>query len=118
MADKTAWIEKEIIALKKSGLYNEPPTLKTAVEAHVRLNGKPLVNFASNNYLGLANDKRIIDAACRAMKKYGVGPAAVRSIAGTSVLHKELEEKLAKFKEVNISVRLYRKPGNYSCNGW
>lgn len=96
---KTDWIKKELFNLKKSGLYNEAPTLKGPVSAHVRLNGTPLVNFASNNYLGLANDKRTIAAASSAMQKYGVGPAAVRSIAGTSVLHKKLEESLAKFKK-------------------
>jgi len=99
VSNKTDWIEKEIAKLKSAGLYNEAPTLKSPVSAHVKLNGKPLVNFASNNYLGLASDKRIINAACAAMKKYGVGPAAVRSIAGTSVLHKKLEKELAKFKK-------------------
>jgi glycine C-acetyltransferase len=98
---KTDWIEKEIRELKKEGLYNEAPTLKSAVSAHVKLNGRPLINFASNNYLGLAADRRIIKAACRAMEKYGVGPAAVRSIAGTSILHKKLEYALAKFKKAD-----------------
>ena len=96
---KTGWIEAEMTSLKKTGLYNEIPTLNSAVSAHIKVNGKPLINFASNNYLGLANDKRIIKSASDAMKKYGIGPAAVRSIAGTSVLHKKLEESLAKFKK-------------------
>lgn len=99
MANKTAWIEEEINNLKKAGLFNEIPTLSSAVSAHIKINGKTLVNFASNNYLGLANDKRIVKAVTEAMKKYGVGPAAVRSIAGTSELHKKLEESLAKFKK-------------------
>lgn len=99
MVNKTDWIKEELSHLKKKGLYNESPTLKSPVSAHVKLNGKPLVNFASNNYLGLASDKRIIKASCRAMEKYGIGPAAVRSIAGTSILHKRLEESLAKFKK-------------------
>ncbi len=96
---KFSWVTKELSALKKSGLYNDAPILKTPVSSHIKINGKPLVNFASNNYLGLANDKRLIKAACSAMKKYGLGPAAVRSIAGTSVLHKKLENALAKFKK-------------------
>ena len=100
VGSKSSWIESEIKTLKNKGLYNEAPTLKTPVSAHVKLNGKPLINFASNNYLGLANNRQIIKAACKAMEKYGVGPAAVRSIAGTSVLHKKLEQKLAKFKKV------------------
>lgn len=99
MGSKTAWIAKEIKALKKNGLYNEPPTLDSSVSAHIKIKGKTLINFASNNYLGLADDKRIVNAAVVAMNKYGVGPAAVRSIAGTSALHKKLEEKLARFKK-------------------
>ena len=57
-----------------------------------------MLNFCSNNYLGLANHPKIVEAAKNATKKYGVGPAAVRSIAGTMDLHVELEKRLAKFK--------------------
>lgn len=102
--DKTAWIKEEIKKLRGAGLYNEAPTLSSAVSAHIKINGKTLINFASNNYLGLANDKRIIKAATDAMNKYGVGPAAVRSIAGTSALHRKLEERLAKFKKAEAVI--------------
>jgi len=57
-----------------------------------------VLNFCSNNYLGLANHPKIVEAAKEATKKYGVGPAAVRSIAGTMDLHVQLEQRLAKFK--------------------
>ena len=100
MDKKTKWIENEIEKLKKAGLYNEAPVLQSPVSSKVKITGKKYINFASNNYLGLANDKRIVSASCNAMKKYGIGPAAVRSIAGTSALHKKLEERLAKFKRV------------------
>ena len=63
-----------------------------------------MLNFCSNNYLGLANDKRIVKAARKAMKKYGVGPAAVRTIAGTMDLHVELEKRLAAFKEAEAAI--------------
>ena len=56
--------------------------------------------FCSNNYLGLAADRRLRMAAKEAIDRYGVGPGAVRSIAGTMELHKELERELAKFKKV------------------
>lgn len=96
----TNWIQKELATLKKHGLYNTAPTLQSPVNAHVRINGKELINFASNNYLGLSGNNQMIKAASVAMKTYGVGPAAVRSIAGTTALHKELETSLAKFKKV------------------
>lgn len=101
---KTEWISEEIKKLKASGLYNDAPTLNSSVSAHIKIQKRTLINFASNNYLGLADDKRIINAAVAAMKKYGVGPAAVRSIAGTSALHKKLEEKLAKFKKAEAVI--------------
>lgn len=101
---KIGWISKEINALKDKGLYNQAPTLSSSVSAHIKINGKTLINFASNNYLGLADDERIVNAAISAMKKYGVGPAAVRSIAGTSTLHKKLEERLAKFKKAEAVI--------------
>ena len=63
------------------------------------VDGRKVLNFCSNNYLGLANHPRLIQAANQAMQKYGVGPGAVRSIAGTMELHLELEKRLAKFKE-------------------
>ena len=62
------------------------------------MDGKDVLNFCSNNYLGLANHPKMVEAAKAATKKYGVGPAAVRSIAGTTDLHVQLEERLARFK--------------------
>lgn len=102
--NKTSWIDKEVKDLKKQGLYNEIKTISTPIGAHIKVNGKKVLNFSSNNYLGLANDKRLVKAAKKAMNKYGIGPAAVRSIAGTTVLHKKLEEKLTKFKETEASI--------------
>ena len=62
------------------------------------MDGKDVLNFCSNNYLGLANHPKLVEAAKNATKKYGVGPAAVRTIAGTTDLHLDLEKRLAKFK--------------------
>jgi glycine C-acetyltransferase len=62
------------------------------------IDGKSVLNFCSNNYLGLANDARLVEAAREATARYGVGPAAVRTIAGTTDLHIELEKRLARFK--------------------
>jgi glycine C-acetyltransferase len=95
----TDWAVKQIEELKGQHLYNNILVLESAVGPEVKINGKKLLNFCSNNYLGLANNPEMKKAAIEAIKKYGIGPAAVRTIAGTTVLHKELEAVLAKFKK-------------------
>jgi glycine C-acetyltransferase len=66
--------------------------------------GKQVINLASNNYLGLANDPRLIEVAIAATRAFGVGSGAVRTIAGTMRIHMELEEKIAAFKNVEACV--------------
>ncbi len=95
---KLDWLTQEIDSLKDQGLYNRIRTIGSAQGARLVVDGKDVLNFCSNNYLGLANHPKIVEAAKDATKKYGVGPAAVRSIAGTMDLHVELEKRLAKFK--------------------
>ena len=95
---KLDWLTLEIDGLKDQGLYNHIRTIGSAQGARLIVDGRDVLNFCSNNYLGLANHPKIVEAARVAMKKYGVGPAAVRSIAGTTDLHIELEKRLAKFK--------------------
>ena len=110
------WIEKEIDGLKEQGLYNRIRTIGSAQGARLVVDGKDVLNFCSNNYLGLANHPKLVEAAKAATKKYGVGPAAVRSIAGTTDLHVELEKRLKRFKGaedvITFQIRLYRQPGN------
>jgi glycine C-acetyltransferase len=98
MSAKLDWLKQEIDGLKEAGLYNRIRTIGSAQGARLMVDGKDVLNFCSNNYLGLANHPKIVEAAKEATKKYGVGPAAVRSIAGTMDLHVELEKRLAKFK--------------------
>jgi glycine C-acetyltransferase len=95
---KLDWLTQEIAGLKEQGLYNRIRTIGSAQGAWLTVDGKSVLNFCSNNYLGLANHPKIVEAAKEATKKYGVGPAAVRSIAGTMDLHVQLEQRLAKFK--------------------
>jgi glycine C-acetyltransferase len=98
MSTKLDWLTQEIEGLKEQGLYNRIRTIGSAQGAWLTVDGRHVLNFCSNNYLGLANHPKIVEAAQEATKKYGVGPAAVRSIAGTMDLHVELEKRLAKFK--------------------
>lgn len=95
---KLDWLTQEINGLKEQGLYNRIRTIGSAQGAWLTVDGKNVLNFCSNNYLGLANHPKIVEAAKDATHKYGVGPAAVRSIAGTMDLHVQLEQRLAQFK--------------------
>jgi glycine C-acetyltransferase len=104
MPEKLQWIQDELNNLKEAGLYNRIRTLESPQGAWLVVDGKQVLNFCSNNYLGLANHPRIVRAAQECMDKYGVGPAAVRSIAGTMDLHLELEERLARFKGVEAAI--------------
>jgi glycine C-acetyltransferase len=101
---KIDWIKQEIANLQSAGLYNHIRTLGSAQGAWLMVDGKKVLNFCSNNYLGLANHPAILAATKKAMDTYGVGPGAVRSIAGTMDLHIELEKRLAKFKGVEAAI--------------
>lgn len=98
------WIDDELKALHEQGLYNRIRTIQSPQGAWLKVDGKDVLNFCSNNYLGLANHPRLVEAARQAVQKYGVGPAAVRSIAGTMDLHVELERRLAAFKGVEAAI--------------
>jgi glycine C-acetyltransferase len=98
------WINDELTDLKEAGLYTQIRTLGSAQGAWLVVDGRRTLNFSSNNYLGLANHPRLLKAAVEAMKEYGLGPAAVRSIAGTMNLHLDLEERLADFKGVKAAI--------------
>lgn len=98
------FIPDELARLKEEGLYTNIRTLESAQGAWVEIQGQKKLNFCSNNYLGLAAHPEIRKAAIEAVEKYGVGPGAVRTIAGTMSLHKELEEKLARFKKVEATM--------------
>ena len=95
---KLDWLTQEIDGLKQQGLYNNIRTIGSPQGAWLTVDGKNVLNFCSNNYLGLANHPKLVQAAQEAVKKYGVGPGAVRTIAGTMDLHLQLEQRLAKFK--------------------
>jgi glycine C-acetyltransferase len=104
MPDKLQWIQDELQTLKDSGLYNRIRTLSSPQGAWLVVDGKRTLNFCSNNYLGLANHPRLVLAASQALESFGVGPAAVRTIAGTMDLHLKLEQRLASFKGVEGAI--------------
>ena len=104
MTAKTQWIQDELDGLRQAGLFNTIRTLGSPQGAWLTVDGQRVLNFCSNNYLGLANHPRLVEAARRALEAYGVGPAAVRTIAGTMDLHLELERRLAAFKGVEAAI--------------
>jgi len=114
MTDKLAWIDEELSNLRKTGFYNAIRTIGSAQGAWLVVDGKKVLNFCSNNYLGLANHPRMVSAAKAAMDKYGVGPGAVRTIAGTMDLHLELEKRMANFKHVESAIVFQ---SGFSANG-
>ncbi len=93
---------KEALAeLREQGLLLQPRTLEGATGARSRFDGRDVINLASNNYLGLANHPRLNAAASKAALEFGAGSGAVRTIAGTMSLHRELERRFADFKHAD-----------------
>ncbi|OGM19382.1 8-amino-7-oxononanoate synthase [Candidatus Woesebacteria bacterium RIFCSPHIGHO2_01_FULL_38_26b] len=99
VSNKLNWINEGLDNLKGQELFINIRTIDSPVGAEIIVDGKRVLNFCSNNYLGLADNPTLKSAAKRAIDKYGVGPTAVRTIAGTTTLHLELEKALAKFKK-------------------
>ncbi|MCT8978043.1 glycine C-acetyltransferase [Clostridium sp. CX1] len=99
--------------LKNKGLYNEINTIIGANGPIIEVNGKRLINLSSNNYLGLANNERMMEASIKATERYGVGAGAVRTINGTLDIHEQLEETLAKFKHTEAVITFQ---SGFNCN--
>ncbi len=93
-----SWLGGQLDQLKTDNLYKVPKILESPAGGRVTMNGKEVINLASNNYLGLANHPKVKQAALEAIEKWGVGAGAVRWIGGTMSVHQELEERLATFK--------------------
>jgi glycine C-acetyltransferase len=104
MTKRLEWVQQELDGLKEAGLYNRIRTLGSPQGPWLTVDGKKVLNFCSNNYLGLANHPKLVAAAQEALTKYGAGPGAVRSIAGTMEIHLELEKRLAAFKGVEAAI--------------
>lgn len=100
MAEQLAWIAEEVASLERQGLLINLRTIGSAVGPWMVVDGQRVLNMCTNDYLGLANHAALRQAAQAATAEWGVGPAAVRSIAGTTALHVQLEKRLAQFKGV------------------
>jgi len=98
------YITDQLNELRAKGVAPKLRVLEGEQKAVCTFDGKEVINLASNNYLGLATDKRLRKASLEATKKLGVGAGAVRTIAGTMQLHMQLEEQIAKFKNVEACV--------------
>ncbi|MFZ2024759.1 MAG: glycine C-acetyltransferase [Microgenomates group bacterium] len=94
----------QIETMKEKGLYTNIRTVESSQGAWLTVGGKKVLNFCSNNYLGLAGNADLGKAAIAAIKTYGVGPGAVRVLSGTNILHLELETLIAKFKRCEAAI--------------
>jgi glycine C-acetyltransferase len=99
-----SYLTDQINELKTKGTHFNLRVLEDEQAAECTFDGKKVINLASNNYLGLTTHPKLREAALDATRKYGVGSGAVRTIAGTMKIHMELEEKIARFKNVEACV--------------
>lgn len=113
MTDPLEPYYKTIEEMKTKGLYTPVRVLESPQGPWFTIDGKKLLNLCSNNYLGFAQDKRLVAAVVKAVKKYGVGAGAVRPISGNLALHMQAEEALAKLKGAEAAFLL---PGGFIAN--
>lgn len=91
------FLQKELESIREAGLYKEERVITSAQRAEIEVGGKNVLNFCANNYLGLSDNQRLIDAAKRAMDSHGYGMSSVRFICGTQNIHKQLEKAIADY---------------------
>jgi glycine C-acetyltransferase len=99
-----AYLGEQLESWRSAGTFQRLRTLESACEPVCRFDGREVINLASNNYLGLANHPKLVEASVEAAKRFGAGSGAVRTISGTMSLHVELEERIAAFKNVEACV--------------
>jgi glycine C-acetyltransferase len=104
ITDRTQFVAEEMADLRRQGLFRPLRVLGTAQDTEVTVDGKPVLNLSSNNYLGLTTHPRLKEAMIAATERWGAGAGAVRTIAGTMAIHEELEAKLASFKHAEASL--------------
>ncbi|MBL8513303.1 MAG: aminotransferase class I/II-fold pyridoxal phosphate-dependent enzyme, partial [Betaproteobacteria bacterium] len=104
-ADFYARVGQTLDQIRADGFFKTERRIATPQQAHIALaDGKKVVNFCANNYLGLADDPRLIGAAQQGVADYGFGMASVRFICGTQTIHRELEGVIARFLGTEDSI--------------
>ncbi|MBE9161718.1 MULTISPECIES: 8-amino-7-oxononanoate synthase [Microcoleaceae] len=98
-ADPYAWIEKSLDTVRRADWYRSPQSIESCPGPAVKLGNRRLINFASNDYLGLAGDDRLIQAAVAATKEFGTGATGSRLLSGHRDLHRQLEQAIANLKQ-------------------
>jgi glycine C-acetyltransferase len=104
VANPLQYLSEQLDGWRKAGTYQKLHVLESACEPMSKYDGREVINLASNNYLGLANHPKLKEAAIEAIRKYGAGSGAVRTISGTMSLHMELERRIAEFKKSEACV--------------
>src|SRR6266571_4704388 len=104
MSHPLAYLHDQLQQWRAEGTYQRLRILESESAAESRFDGKEVINLASNNYLGLTTHPKLREAAIQAVKDFGVGSGAVRTISGTMTLHMQLEERIAQFKNVEACV--------------
>ena len=90
-------LQNELAQIKNDGLYKKERIISSSQDAEIIANGKKLLNFCANNYLGLSNHPEVIKASQETLNTYGYGMSSVRFICGTQDIHKNLEQKISNF---------------------
>lgn len=106
-------LAKEIQAMKEAGTYKAERIISSPQLAEIKANGKTVLNFCANNYLGLANNARLIQAAKRTLDSHGFGMSSVRFICGTQDIHKQLEKVISDYYSVDDSILF---PSGFDAN--
>lgn len=104
MSDSYSWIGEALDAIHRANWYRSPKLLTGRAGAVMQLDGRSVINFASNDYLGLAGDDRLIRAAIAATKEYGTGSTGSRLITGHRQLHRDLEQAIAHLKQTEDAI--------------
>jgi len=97
-------LQNDLAAIEDGGLFKQERIIQSQQNAEIQVNNRSVLNFCANNYLGLANHPRLIQAAKDGVEKWGFGLSSVRFICGTQSIHKELEEKISAFLQTEDTI--------------
>ena len=96
-SESQSWFEEQLKGIRDAGLWKTERVIESPQSPTIRVNGREVLNFCANNYLGLANDVQLKKAAHQGIDEFGLGLSSVRFICGTQTIHKELEKTISQF---------------------